>query len=55
MTSDRAYRKALSRDRALEEITTGAGIQFCPISAGALLDILNEREAAPSRTASSAC
>ena len=41
MTSDRAYRKALPRDVAIEEIAGGAGSQFCPKSARALLDILN--------------
>ena len=40
MTSDRPYRKAMPADRARAEIAAGAGIQFCPAGAGALLRIL---------------
>jgi HD domain/GAF domain len=40
MTSDRPYRSALSYDAAREQIATGAGTQFCPSSAQALLDLL---------------
>ena len=40
MTSDRPYRKAMSADQARAEIAAGAGTQFCPTSAQALLDIL---------------
>jgi response regulator RpfG family c-di-GMP phosphodiesterase len=36
MRSNRAYRQALSKDRALAEVKAGAGIQFCPLCAGAL-------------------
>ncbi|MBN2321140.1 MAG: response regulator [Acidobacteria bacterium] len=39
MTSDRPYRKALSFDRALEEIRSGAGTQFDPQVAEAFLAI----------------
>ena len=30
MTSDRSYRKAMSREEALQELRRGAGTQFCP-------------------------
>jgi putative nucleotidyltransferase with HDIG domain len=40
MTSDRPYRSALSPDVAREQIAAGAGTQFCPSSARALLDVL---------------
>ncbi len=42
MTSDRPYRAALSPETARAEIRAGAGTQFCPTSAGALLEILEE-------------
>lgn len=38
MTSDRPYRRALPTDEATEEIAREAGRQFCPASAGALLE-----------------
>lgn len=40
MTSDRPYRKALALGAAREQITDGAGTQFCPTCAQALLDVL---------------
>jgi HD-GYP domain-containing protein (c-di-GMP phosphodiesterase class II) len=40
MTSDRPYRAALPLDAAREQIAAGAGTQFCPSSAQALLDVL---------------
>jgi HD-GYP domain-containing protein (c-di-GMP phosphodiesterase class II) len=40
MTSDRAYRKALSFDRACQEITDGAGSQFDPMVVEAFTSIL---------------
>jgi HD-GYP domain-containing protein (c-di-GMP phosphodiesterase class II) len=42
MTSDRPYRAALSSEAARAEIRAGAGTQFCPTSAAALLEILEE-------------
>ena len=40
MTSDRPYRRALSREAAMEEIARESGSQFCPTAAQALLEIL---------------
>lgn len=40
MTSDRPYRKAMSADRARDEVSEGAGTQFCPTAAQALLGVL---------------
>jgi response regulator RpfG family c-di-GMP phosphodiesterase len=40
MTSDRPYRQALPADRARDEIAKGAGTQFCPAAAQALLSVL---------------
>jgi response regulator RpfG family c-di-GMP phosphodiesterase len=37
MRSDRAYRKALPQGEALLRIRQGAGTQFCPLCAGALI------------------
>jgi hypothetical protein len=45
MTSDRPYRRALTPEAARAEIQAGAGTQFCPVSAPALLEVL-EGEAA---------
>lgn len=42
MTSDRPYRSALSFEDARREIAAGAGTQFCPTSAHALLDVLSD-------------
>jgi hypothetical protein len=41
MTSDRPYRRALAPAIAREEIATGAGSQFCPTCAAALLAVLD--------------
>jgi HD-GYP domain-containing protein (c-di-GMP phosphodiesterase class II) len=42
MTSNRPYRSAFSRERAIDEIARQVGRQFCPESAEALLDLLRE-------------
>jgi response regulator RpfG family c-di-GMP phosphodiesterase len=42
MTSDRPYRPALSPDAARAEIEAGIGGQFCPRSAQAFLEVLDE-------------
>jgi diguanylate cyclase (GGDEF)-like protein/PAS domain S-box-containing protein len=42
MTSSRPYRAALSREEAIDQIAREAGHQFCPQSAGALLEVLRE-------------
>jgi len=44
MTSDRPYRAARSQLVALTELLGGAGTQFCPRCASALVDELLERE-----------
>ena len=41
MTSDRPYRRALSETEARAQIRAGAGSQFCPTAAAALLEILD--------------
>ncbi len=43
MTSDRPYRRALPPGAARDQIAAGAGSQFCPACAGALLDVLATR------------
>ena len=43
MTTDRPYRRALSPEEAREEIWAGAGSQFCPVCAAALLAVLRSR------------
>ncbi len=40
MTSDRTYRKALSREAAIAEIDKNVGIQFNPVIAQAFLEVL---------------
>jgi HD-GYP domain-containing protein (c-di-GMP phosphodiesterase class II) len=42
MTTDRPYRAALTSQAARSEIEAGAGTQFCPTSARALLEVLEE-------------
>jgi response regulator RpfG family c-di-GMP phosphodiesterase len=37
MRSDRAYRRALSKGVALDQLKSGAGSQFCPLCVGALV------------------
>jgi HD-GYP domain-containing protein (c-di-GMP phosphodiesterase class II) len=44
MTSDRAYRRALSREQALEELAANAGTQFDPRVVAALTAVVAERE-----------
>ena len=44
MTSDRPYRRALSLDRALDEIRTGAGTQFDPDVVEAFLELIEEQD-----------
>jgi response regulator RpfG family c-di-GMP phosphodiesterase len=41
MRSDRSYRKALSHERAIQEMQAGSGSQFCPLCVGALIYALN--------------
>jgi HD-GYP domain-containing protein (c-di-GMP phosphodiesterase class II) len=38
MTSDRPYRRALSREAAVAELERGSGSQFCPTAVKALLE-----------------
>jgi hypothetical protein len=45
MTTDRAYRKAFSLDRALQELRDNSGSQFCPPVVDALLALI-EKDAA---------
>jgi HD-GYP domain-containing protein (c-di-GMP phosphodiesterase class II) len=40
MTSDRPYRKSLSREVALAELERNAGSQFCPATVAAALSVL---------------
>jgi HD-GYP domain-containing protein (c-di-GMP phosphodiesterase class II) len=40
MTSDRTYRKAMSREEAIAEIKRNAGTQFEPIVADIFLNII---------------
>lgn len=44
MTSDRPYRKALSKEEALHEIVNNAGTQFHPALAEKFADILSKQE-----------
>jgi HD-GYP domain-containing protein (c-di-GMP phosphodiesterase class II) len=46
MTSDRAYRPALSKAEALEELTANSGSQFDPGVVAALTKVVQERELA---------
>ena len=43
MTSDRPYRRALTRAAARAELHAGTGSQFCPTSASAFLSVLDEQ------------
>ena len=47
MTSDRPYRKALSREQAVEELRKGAGTQFDPRIVEAFLQMLQEENLVP--------
>ena len=51
MTSDRPYRKALSRDAAFEELRRGAGTQFDPMVVEAFTRLVAERVGVPLRAA----
>jgi HD-GYP domain-containing protein (c-di-GMP phosphodiesterase class II) len=42
MTSQRAYRSALSREKAIEELKENRGTQFSPVVVDTFLDILEE-------------
>lgn len=42
MTSDRPYRRALSLERAVEEVRAGAGTQFDPVVVRAFLELVDE-------------
>ena len=46
MTSDRPYRRALGRDRALHELERNAGTQFCSRAVHALMTVVDAAEAA---------
>ncbi len=41
MTSNRSYRKAMSREEALKEIENGKGTQFCPEVADVFIEVLS--------------
>jgi HD-GYP domain-containing protein (c-di-GMP phosphodiesterase class II) len=51
MTSDRPYRRALSREAALEELRSNAGTQFDPRVVEALLKVLAEAGTSPAPSA----
>jgi len=44
MTENRAYRKAMEREKALDEIKDNSGTQFDPRIADVFISILLERE-----------
>lgn len=44
MTSDRPYRRALTRDEALEEIRVNAGTQFHPVLAEKFIEMLESKK-----------
>jgi response regulator RpfG family c-di-GMP phosphodiesterase len=54
MRSDRAYRKALSREDALDELRAGSGTQFCPMCVGALILALELHREEPAETVADA-
>ena len=42
MTSDRSYRKNLSQEKVRSEIAANIGIQFDPLAAKCMLDIIDD-------------
>jgi len=50
MCSDRPYRKALSKDYAINELKRGAGFQFDPKVVNAFIEVLKEEEKAREET-----
>ena len=44
MTSDRPYRKAMSKEKAIEELKKGAGTQFDPKVVEAFIKVLSREE-----------
>jgi HD-GYP domain-containing protein (c-di-GMP phosphodiesterase class II) len=44
MTSDRPYRKALSKEAAIEELKKGSGRQFDPKVVDAFLSLIEEED-----------
>jgi HD-GYP domain-containing protein (c-di-GMP phosphodiesterase class II) len=46
MTSDRVYRRALSKEQALAELAANAGAQFDPRVVAAITTVVRERDLA---------
>lgn len=45
MISERSYRKALSKEYAINELKQGAGTQFCPFYVNVFIqNVVNEKE-----------
>ena len=44
MSSDRSYRKSLSQEEIISELTKGKGTQFDPKFADIMISIMNEDE-----------
>jgi HD-GYP domain-containing protein (c-di-GMP phosphodiesterase class II) len=55
MTTDRPYRRALSREAALAELVDNAGTQFDPKIVGVLLDVLGRHAPVGDESALPAC
>jgi HD-GYP domain-containing protein (c-di-GMP phosphodiesterase class II) len=49
MTTDRSYRSAMSRERAVAELQEHAGTQFDPLVVDAFLAVLEDEEPEPAR------
>jgi len=47
MTTDHSYRAALSVDEAINELTKGAGTQFCPVAVEAFVSAFNQQREKP--------
>ncbi len=43
MTTDRPYRRALTKDETLEELAKNRGTQFDPQVCDAMMDIINQQ------------